>query len=68
MLPYQVDNILLSRRNFILASLMYLFIDRKSVIAPLQTESGTHNKEADSEFLILGGWVLRKDDVFESLS
>lgn len=62
----QKDNrLILGRRNFILAALLFPFLSR---LTAYKFTNGTLSLNEEQEFIILGGWVLLKDDLIEKLN
>jgi len=57
----------LGRRNFILTAFLSPFLIRKLFAANETGQTSPLFSNNENGFVILGGWVLLKDDLFESL-
>lgn len=57
----------LNRRSFILAAILSPFITNHIFAESKIEEIDLFSSSNDEKFLILGGWVLLKDDLFEKV-
>ena len=68
MIPAQKDeNILLSRRNVIMTALISPFLLNTLLNAQESNEKGSLSTNTETDFVILGGWVFLKNDLFGNL-
>ncbi|MFZ2160703.1 MAG: hypothetical protein WAW02_00665 [Sideroxyarcus sp.] len=67
-MPSQADDhILLSRRDFMFAAFLFPFLVDTSLADNKISVEGSISLGTESDFVILGGWVLLKKDLTDNL-